>query len=96
MSSGKSHCRLHALFAGRVQGVGFRFTVCDLARTRQITGVVKNMPDGTVELKAEGSRQELTGFLHAIRASRLGRYIAYEDIQWQAADGTYKGFGIEF
>lgn len=87
---------MSAVFSGRVQGVGFRFTVCELAAAFDVTGFVKNLHDGTVELKAEGTLKELNRFMHAVRASRLGRYIANECIQWQEAVGRFKGFGIEY
>ena len=94
MSSG-DRC-LHAVFSGRVQGVGFRYTVCELANTHDVKGYVKNLWDGDVELKAEGTQDELMDFLNSIRASRLGRYIVGDRIQWQDARGSFKGFGIEF
>lgn len=96
MSSGKNQKCLRAVFSGRVQGVGFRYTVCDLAASRNVTGFVKNLWDGTVEMKAEGPLQELNDFLVSIRASRLGRYIVNENIQWLEARGKFKRFGIEF
>ena len=96
MGSGEKHKCLHAVFSGRVQGVGFRFTVCELAASFDITGFVKNLWDGTVELKAEGPLQELHDFLHTIQASRLGRYITKDRIQWLEAGGNFKSFGIEF
>lgn len=54
------------IFEGRVQGVGFRYTVKDLARGFDVCGWVKNLPDGTVELQAMGERDELDGFIREI------------------------------
>lgn len=54
------------IFEGRVQGVGFRYTVKDLARGFDICGSVKNLPDGSVELKAMGEPDEIEAFIHEI------------------------------
>ena len=49
------------LFSGRVQGVGFRYTACHIARHFTVTGYVRNLPDGRVELLAEGNPEEFLG-----------------------------------
>jgi acylphosphatase len=54
------------IFEGRVQGVGFRYTVKDLARGFDVRGWVKNLPDGSVELQAMGDMEELDGFIREI------------------------------
>lgn len=54
------------IFEGRVQGVGFRYTVKDLARGFDVRGWVKNLPDGSVELQAMGEKEELDGFIREI------------------------------
>lgn len=96
MSSDEENRQLHVIFSGRVQGVGFRYTVCDLSSSFGVTGYVKNQWDGTVELTVEGKHQELMDFLNAIRASRLGRGIARDQIGWNKPTGRFKKFGIEF
>ncbi len=53
--------RLRVLFAGRVQGVGFRATTCELARGYQLTGCVRNLADGRVELEAQGIARTSSG-----------------------------------
>ncbi|MES2439482.1 MAG: acylphosphatase [Verrucomicrobiota bacterium] len=54
------------IFEGRVQGVGFRYTVKDLSRGFEVVGWVKNLPDGTVELQAMGGKDELESFIREI------------------------------
>jgi acylphosphatase len=54
------------IFEGRVQGVGFRYTVKELSRGFDICGWVKNLPDGTVELQAMGESDELEAFIKEI------------------------------
>src|SRR5256885_6957764 len=54
-------------YAGRVQGVGFRATVVDIARDHPVTGWVKNLADGRVQILVEGQEEDVKKFLLAIR-----------------------------
>ena len=87
-------CRLHVLYSGRVQGVGFRYTVKSVALGFEVTGIVRNLPDGRVELLAEGPREELEAFQRAIRDSGLGCLIAREDDSWTDATNEFRRFAI--
>ncbi|MHB8523046.1 MAG: acylphosphatase [Limisphaerales bacterium] len=86
--------RLHVLYSGRVQGVGFRYTVKALVPGYEVTGTIGNLPDGRVELIAEGSREELEAFLQAIRESGLERFIQHAQTDWGDATGELRGFEI--
>ncbi len=59
-------------FSGRVQGVGFRYTVKHVAKGFVVTGHVRNLPDGRVELVAEGDEQELARFVMRINEKMEG------------------------
>lgn len=96
MVSSVSTKRMKVLFSGRVQGVGFRYTVCRLASSFRVTGYVKNLMRGDVEVIAEGSEQELADFLNEIRGSHLGRYISHERVSWTAATDGYDEFRISY
>ena len=87
-------CRMTIWYAGRVQGVGFRVTTCRVATGYEVTGVVLNLPDGRVQLVAEGERQELDAFREGIRDSGLGGFIRDEQVDWSEASGEYRGFEI--
>ena len=60
-------------YLGTVQGVGFRATARALAEGRAVTGLVRNEPDGTVWLEAQGQPQEVLAFLQAIDRAMQGR-----------------------
>ena len=74
-------------YAGDVQGVGFRYTVRKIANQLGVAGGVENLPDGTVQLVAEGAEELLRRFLLQIRTSRLGEHIGDEQAAWGAAEG---------
>jgi acylphosphatase len=85
---------MHIFYSGRVQGVGFRYTVKALTPGYEVSGTVRNLPDGRVELVAEGERAELEAFREAIRESGLRRFILQEQVAWLAGTGEFKGFEI--
>ena len=86
--------RLHVIYTGRVQGVGFRYTTKSVATGFEVTGIVRNLPDGRVELVAEGAKEELETFQQAIRDAGLARLIAHEQTGWGEAKSEFRGFQI--
>lgn len=86
--------RMTVDFTGRVQGVGFRFTVLELAQALAVTGTVRNEWDGSVTLVAEGKREELETLLLRIHRSRLGPFIRQAHTRWTEASGDIKKFSI--
>ena len=86
--------RMQVLYSGRVQGVGFRYQARQVASGFEVTGIVRNLPDGRVELVAEGAMDELEGFREAIRGSGLGPMIRNEQENWTEPSGEYRGFEI--
>jgi len=86
--------RLKIFYSGRVQGVGFRYTVKSVAAGFEITGIVRNLPDGRVELTAEGAREELEAFRAAIRGSELAGFMRDENVLWDNAQNEFHGFEI--
>ncbi len=86
--------RVLVVYAGHVQGVGFRYTARQVARGFDVCGMVRNLPDGRVELVAEGTRGELESFCREIRASGVGPLIRDQFVEWTAAQGGLRGFEI--
>ncbi len=81
-------------YSGHVQGVGFRYAVKALTHGFEVTGTVRNLPDGRVELTAEGAQEELVAFLQAIRESEVGGFIRQEQTHWSEAINEFRGFEI--
>lgn len=72
---------MHVLFSGQVQGVGFRYTALSHAKEVQLTGTVRNLPDGTVELFALGTKECLEDLLARLQKSFAGSQIKSVDFQ---------------
>ena len=88
--------RLVVHYSGRVQGVGFRATVRQIACGYDVTGAVRNLADGRVELVAEGAKAELKAFLEGIVESELSGFIAKQAEAWSPGHGKLRGFTIAF
>jgi len=82
-----------ALFAGRVQGVGFRYTALDTAREFEVSGFVMNLPDGRVLIEAEGRAQEVDAFLAAVQ-ERMHGFVRKLERQAHVREAQFSGFAI--
>ncbi|MBN2456567.1 MAG: acylphosphatase [Sedimentisphaerales bacterium] len=85
----------HIVFSGRVQGVGFRFTVLNVANRYGLTGQVRNMPDGSVEMVAQGRQEDIDNCIKDIQSSFIG-YISQTHIENIESHTSYKDFQITF
>jgi acylphosphatase len=81
-------------FTGRVQGVGFRYTVHNLAMPHDVRGYVRNLPDGRVELVMEGPDHEMDHLLDAIR-QKMSQFIRRVDMQVEPPTNAFSGFSIK-
>jgi acylphosphatase len=95
MKSQMSNIARHIVFSGRVQGVGFRFTALNIASQCGLTGYVRNLPDGTVEMLTQGQQQSIDDCVRDIRDSFPGciRDVVMTDV---AVSNQYKDFRITF
>jgi acylphosphatase len=82
-------------YFGRVQGVGFRYTTCQLAADFAVVGHVRNLPDGRVELVAEGDPEEIERFLSAV-ARTMTRNIREATNYESPATGEFDRFQVRF
>ncbi len=87
--------QLQAFISGRVQGVGYRYFVYDHARELGLTGWVRNLQDGRVEVLAEGSLEDLETLLTALQRGPGGSRVKEVQVTWSAASGEFDWFGIE-
>ena len=85
--------RLEAHFAGRVQGVGFRYTTRQIAQGFTVTGQVRNLPDGRVRVVAEGAETEVQEFIREIQ-SQMMQYIKETTTTPLAGPPEFRDFHI--
>lgn len=83
---------IHVYYEGSVQGVGFRWTTRRIAQGYEVTGWVRNLPDGRVEMQVAGDEALL--FLKAIRESSLAGNIFHEAASEIDVPKPFKGFHI--
>lgn len=87
--------RAEVYYEGRVQGVGFRFTVQQVAKGYDVSGTVRNVADGRVHLIAQGERDEVEAFLEGINDSGLSGNIRDRQVAWLSVDPGLLGFRID-
>jgi len=82
---------------GMVQGVGFRFYVRRIARELELTGQVRNTPDGvTVEIQAEGEKDKLDELLKLLQIGPGSSRVDRIDSEWLEYKNAFSGFDIRF
>jgi acylphosphatase len=86
--------RLEAIVHGFVQGVFFRYNTRIEAVRLGLTGTVCNLPDGTVEVKAEGPEEQLDCLLAWLHRGPELAEVERVDVEWKDAAGTYSDFQI--
>ena len=83
-------------FTGNVQGVGFRYTALRVARGfPRVTGYVRNLPDGRVELVAEGPSEAVDDLVAEVKA-RMSAHIRRTELRRTKPTGALRGFGIRY
>jgi acylphosphatase len=85
---------VQVFYEGRVQGVGFRYSVRQIAKGFNVTGWVRNLADGRVELQVSGEAEEVGAFLEGIRQSDSGSLIKKESENALATPPDSRGFEI--
>jgi len=85
---------VQVFYEGNVQGVGFRWSVRNVAKGFDVTGFVRNLRDGRVELQAAGEDDEVRAFLEAILQSELRAHIKKHNESPLADPPAFRGFEI--
>ena len=88
--------RAHAYVNGRVQGVFFRSETQNEAVSRNVTGWVKNLPDGRVEAVFEGEKQDIEEVIEFCKRGPRGARVTKVDVQWQNFTGEFQNFRIKY
>lgn len=89
------YVRLTVLFMGHVQGVGFRYTACRVAESHDVTGQVRNLPDGRVEMIVEGTSEAANGMVQAVQ-DEMASHVRQVATQQSGSTGQYDGFRIAY
>lgn len=88
--------QIHATIHGRVQGVSFRYHTQHVANSLGITGWVRNLPDGTVEVLGEGTKDQLQDFTTFLRKGHPPARVDSIDLSEDKASGDYHTFDITY
>ena len=87
--------RVHVYYSGMVQGVGFRYITRQVADELAVSGWVKNLSDGRVEVEAEADEDVLLYYLQRVK-DYFSRYIQNADIRWLEPKGGASDFKVKF
>jgi len=86
--------RLEVRVAGRVQGVAFRWYTVQQAVAIGVTGSVRNLPDGSVLIVAEGEREALERLLDWARSGPPHALVDHTEVRWGTAQGEFSDFTV--
>ena len=88
--------RAHVIVSGRVQGVGYRYFVQRQARRIQLTGWVRNLPSGEVEIEVEGPKGLVETLIKELWTGNVWATVRNVDVIWMPHENRYTGFDITF
>jgi len=88
--------RLHAYVKGRVQGVGFRYHTLQAAQDQGLTGWVRNLRDGRVEVVAEGAHEELNRLLVELRKGPISADVQDVNYEIEEGRGEFDAFRVRY
>ncbi|MEM5871841.1 MAG: acylphosphatase [Candidatus Aenigmatarchaeota archaeon] len=90
------NARVHLLISGKVQGVFFRANTRKVANEIGVTGWVRNVPNGMVEVVAEGRKNQLDRLIEFCKKGPEGAKVEDIEINWEKYKGEFKDFEIKF
>ena len=86
--------RVRVIVSGRVQGVGFRYFATEKANELQLTGMVRNLRNGGVEVIAEGEEGALEALVEDLKTGPISARVEQMHVVWQPYENEFTGFGI--
>ena len=90
------YVRAHVIVSGSVQGVGYRYFVSRLARKWELTGWVKNLGTGEVEIDVQGPRGLIESLIQQLWTGNAWATVRNVEVRWDKYSGKYDGFDIRF
>jgi acylphosphatase len=87
---------VHIVVSGMVQGVGFRYFVLHHARQLGLTGWVRNLPNGDVEMTAEGNREAVENLIAQVRRGPRSAVVSNANLMWREPSGRFESFDIAY
>ncbi len=88
--------RAHIWVSGRVQGVYYRATTCEVAKRLRLTGWVRNLPDGRVEIVAEGPEDALKALIDWCWEGPPLARVEDVEVKWEEPTGQYDDFRVRY
>jgi len=89
-----SRRKVEVFFSGVVQGVGFRYFVCQQAQDLGVVGLVRNLPDGRLMVTAEGDQEQLDTFINEIKPGPRSAVVEDVAVRWTMAEGRFTSFNM--
>jgi len=86
----------HIIVSGMVQGVGYRYFVVRTARKLDLTGWVKNLPNGEVEIETEGQKGNIQSLIDELPVGNPSAVVRNVDVHWSKPTGKYSDFDVVF
>ncbi len=91
---GGFECRAHVRLFGRVQGVGFRYSAAEVARRQQLSGWVRNLDSGALEVVIQGPRTQVDDMLRWCNGGPPGAYVREMRVGWDEPFEQFSTFEI--
>lgn len=91
-----NYIRAHILVSGRVQGVGYRYFVLKQAHRMELTGWVKNLHSGEVEIEVEGPRGLIESLIQDLWTGNAWATVRNVSVDWEQYTGKYDGFDVTY
>jgi acylphosphatase len=88
--------RVHLIVVGQVQGVFFRASASQVARSLQLSGFVRNLSNGNVEIAGEGEEEALKRLIDWCRKGPPGAYVERLNVAWKEASNQFTGFEVRY